>query len=226
MSGLEKLHRFTADPKYLNYIIKFVDQHVTADGDIHDFKGDSLDDIMAGTVIVAAYEMTGQERYHLAADKIREAFEEYPCNSDGGFWHARSLPHEMWIDGVFMGQMFLTRYGIVVGDQAYCFDQATRQIFTLASHCRQGGTGLFLHAYDEARNAAWADPVTGLSPEVWSEGLGCIGSTIAYGIDPCPGQANPSSRAHTTAWVQSHKIRFEYCSILVLLGQIFSLTRI
>jgi len=42
----------------------------------------------------------------------------------------------------------------------------------LASHCRKGDTGLFLHAYDEARNAAWADPVTGLSPEVWSEGLG------------------------------------------------------
>lgn len=172
LSGLEKLYRFTADPRYLNYIIKFVDQHVTADGDIRDFKGDSLDDIMAGTVIVAAYEMTGQERYRLAADKIRETFEDYPRNSDGGFWHARSLPHEMWIDGVFMGQMFLTRYGAVVGDQAYCFDQATQQILTLASHCRQGDTGLFLHAYDEARNAAWADPVTGLSPEVWSEGLG------------------------------------------------------
>jgi rhamnogalacturonyl hydrolase YesR len=169
---MEKLYQFTADPKYWNYVVKFVDQHVTKDGDIRDFKGDSLDDIMAGTVIVAVYEKTGQIKYRLAADKIREMFDDYPRNSDGGFWHARSLPHEMWIDGVFMGQMFLTRYGAVVGDQAHCFDEATRQILTLASHCRKGDTGLFLHAYDEAKNADWADPATGLSPEVWSEGLG------------------------------------------------------
>lgn len=172
LCGLEKLYQFTADPRYWNYILRFVDQHVTADGDIRDFKGDSLDDIMAGTVIVAAYEKTGQEKYRRAADKIRAAFEDYPRNSDGGFWHARRLRHEMWIDGVFMGQMFLTRYGAVVGDQVYCFDEAVRQIVTLANHCRQGDTGLFLHAYDEARAAAWADPATGLSPEVWSEGLG------------------------------------------------------
>jgi rhamnogalacturonyl hydrolase YesR len=78
----------------------------------------------------------------------------------------------MWIDGVFMGQMFLTRYGAAIGDQDYCFDEATRQILILASHCRKGDTGLFLHAWEESRSVAWADPVTGLSPEVWSEGLG------------------------------------------------------
>jgi rhamnogalacturonyl hydrolase YesR len=172
LSGLEKLYQFTADPRYWNYVVKFVDQHVTDDGDICGFKGDSLDDIMAGTVIVAVYDKTGQGKYRMAANKIRAAFDDYPRNSDGGFWHARSLPHEMWIDGVFMGQMFLTRYGAVVGDQAYCFDEAVRQVLTLADHCRKGDTGLFLHAYDEARAADWADPATGLSPEVWSEGLG------------------------------------------------------
>jgi len=128
--------------------------------------------MMAGTMVVAVYEHTADLKYRLAAAKIRQAFEDYPCNSDGGFWHARSLPHEMWIDGVFMGQMFLTRYGAVIGDRDYCFDEATRQILILASHCRKGDTGLFLHAYDESRNAAWTDPATGLSPEVWSEGLG------------------------------------------------------
>ena len=95
LSGMEKLYQFTADPRYWNYVQRFVDQHVTEDGDIHDFKGDSLDDIMAGTVIVAAYGKTGRKRYRLAADKVREAFEDYPRNSDGGFWHARRLSHEM-----------------------------------------------------------------------------------------------------------------------------------
>jgi rhamnogalacturonyl hydrolase YesR len=172
LCGFERLWEYTGDPRYLDYLKKFVDQHVAANGDIRDFTGESLDDMMAGTALVAAYERTGAQKYRLAADKIRASFEDYPRNSDGGFWHNRSLPYEMWIDGVFMGQMFLTRYGSAIGDRDYCFDEAARQILILASHCRKGDSGLFLHAYDESRSVAWADPATGLSPEVWSEGLG------------------------------------------------------
>ena len=133
LAGFEKLAAYTGDPRYWAYIQRFVDQHVTAEGDLRGFAGDSLDDIMAGTMVVAAYEHTGRKRYRLAARKIREAFapEDYPRNSDGGFWHGRSLPHEMWIDGVFMGGMFLTRYAAVVGDREDCFDEATRQIRSL-----------------------------------------------------------------------------------------------
>jgi rhamnogalacturonyl hydrolase YesR len=186
LCGLEKLHQFTADTRYWDYIQRFVDQHVAEDGSIRDFKGDSLDDIMAGTVIVAAYEKTGRIKYKRAADKVRAAFEDYPRNADSGFWHAQRLSHKMWIDGVFMGQLFLTRYGAVVGDRDYCYDEAVRQILTLANHCRKGDTGLFLHAYDEARAAAWADPETGLSPEVWSEGLGWYALILVETLDLMP----------------------------------------
>jgi rhamnogalacturonyl hydrolase YesR len=172
LCGFEKLWQYTGDPRYFAYIKRFVDQHVTAEGVIRDFTGDSLDDMMAGTAILAVYEQTHEQKYRLAADKIKAIFQEYPRNSDGGFWHARRLPHEMWIDGVFMGQMFLTRYGAVIGDRDYCFAEATRQILTFASRCRKGDSGLFFHAYDESCSVAWADPSTGLSPEVWSEGLG------------------------------------------------------
>jgi len=172
LSGFEMLYQYTGEHKYLDYVLRFVDQHVGERGDIRGFTGHDLDNMMAGTAVIAAYEKTGQDKYRLAAQKIREAFNDYPRNSDGGFWHSRALPHEMWIDGVFMGQMFLTRYGVAIGDQAYCFHEAARQILILARHCRKEDSGLFLHAYDEARHAAWADPVTGLSPEVWSEGLG------------------------------------------------------
>lgn len=178
LAGFEKLAAYTGDPRYWAYIQRFVDQHVTAEGDLRGFAGDSLDDIMAGTMVVAAYEHTGKRRYRLAAHKVREAFGDYPRNSDGGFWHSRSLPHEMWIDGVFMGGMFLTRYAAVVGGED-CFDEATRQIRIFASHCRKGQSGLFLHAYDESRSVFWADPLTGVSPEVWSEGLGWYALILA-----------------------------------------------
>lgn len=172
LCGFEKLWAITGDHRYFDYLKKFVDQHVTEDGDILDFTGESLDDMMAGTTIVAVYQHTREEKYRRAAEKVREKFNDYPRNLDGGFWHGRALPHEMWIDGVFMGQMFLTRYGAAIGDADCCFDEATRQILILAQHCLAGDSGLYLHAYDESRSVMWADPVTGLSPEVWSEGQG------------------------------------------------------
>ncbi len=186
LAGFEKLWRYTGDARYLAYVRRFVDQHVTAEGEVRDFTGESLDDIMAGTVIVAMYEVTGERRYRIAADRVRAAFEDYPRNSDGGFWHNRRLPGEMWIDGVFMGQMFLTRYGKGIGDAEYCFAEAARQIETLASHCLKGDSGLYLHGYDEVRRASWADPETGLSPEVWSEGLGWYALILAETLDLLP----------------------------------------
>lgn len=185
--GFEKLYESTRDPKYFAYIKKYVDAHVTADGDVPAFTGESLDDIMAGTAIVIVYEKTREERYKRAAEKIRLSFNDYPRNFGGGFWHARHLPHEMWIDGVFMGQMFLTRYGAAIGDRTACFDEAVRQIGCIAERLAKGNSGLYLHAYDEARKVSWADKTTGLSSDVWSEGLGwyalVLAETLAL-IDP------------------------------------------
>ena len=155
LTGFEKLWKLTGDPRYFAYIKKFVDQHVGADGSIRGFTGESLDDMMAGTMVVAMYVHTHEGKYRLAAMKIRESFRDYPRNLDEGFWHGRSLPHEMWIDGVFMGGMFLSRYAAVMDDAA-AFDEVTRQILIFASHCRKGDSGLFLHAYDESRSVFWA----------------------------------------------------------------------
>jgi len=187
LAGFEKLHESTGDQKYFDYIRKYVDAQVTADGEVPAFTGESLDDMMAGTAIVAVFQKTGETRLRRAAERIRRSFDDYPRNSDGGYWHARSLPHEMWIDGVFMGQMFLTRYGTAVGDWEACFDEAVRQIGIMADRLGKGNSGLLLHGYDEARKAAWADRVTGLSTDVWSEGLGwyalVLAETLAL-IDP------------------------------------------
>ncbi len=183
--GMERLWQATGDGRYWAYMKRFVDAHVTPAGDLLDFEGDSLDDIMAGTVIAAAYEREGAARYRRAAERVRAAFDDYPRNSDGGFWHGRALPYEMWIDGVFMGGMFLARYGRVCGD-AWCLDELARQIRALATHCHVPATGLYLHAWDEARAASWADRTTGLSSEIWSEGLGWYALILVEALEALP----------------------------------------
>jgi rhamnogalacturonyl hydrolase YesR len=83
---------------------------------------------------------------------------------------------QMWIDGIFMGEMFLLRYGKSIGDRAYCWDEVTKQITLFAKRAERDHSGLYLHGYFESGHGGnvpnWADSKTGLSREVWSEGLG------------------------------------------------------
>ena len=168
--GMEALYRYTGDNTYSDYIMSYADTHVSPNGGLLKFDGSSMDDMMSGAIIVWAYTQTKAEKYKKACYTIRRAFDDYPRNSDNGFWHSRKTPGQMWVDGVFMGQMFLTKYGHYIDDSKYCFDEAAKQLKVIYDRCNKDG--LILHAYSEDRQAKWADKQTGLSPEVWSEGLG------------------------------------------------------
>jgi len=184
--GFEMLYRSTGDKKYFDYIKNYIDQFVDEDGNFQavvNARGqtntpvfNNLDNMMTGNSLVMLYETTKDERYKKATEKIRRVFDTYPRNGDGGFWHNQRMNGQMWIDGIFMGQMFLTRYGKSIGDSQYCWDEATKQLSVFAKRAERGDSGLLLHGYFESghggRVPGWADPQTGLSSEVWSEGLG------------------------------------------------------
>ena len=183
--GFEMLYRVTGDKRYLGYMRRYIDQFVDDRGN---YTGDSLtnlDNLMTGTSIAALYEHTRDERYQTAARQFRRVFDTYP-RSDGQFWHGNKSPN-MWIDGIFMGQMFLLRYGRVIGDATYCYDEVARQITAFAKHCAKGNTGLYYHAWTEApEKTKWANPANGLSPEVWSEGLGWYALVLAEALAEFP----------------------------------------
>lgn len=169
--AFERLYQATGDRMYLDFMKAYIDNFVNEDGMFSGDKLTNLDNLMTGVTIIALYEHTKEEKYRKAAEQFRRAFDNYP-RSDGQFWHGSSSPN-MWIDGVFMGQMFLIRYGHSIGDTEYCYNEASKQIITCAKHLKKEDSGLYLHAWTEKpENTVWADPITGLSPEVWSEGLG------------------------------------------------------
>jgi rhamnogalacturonyl hydrolase YesR len=184
--GFELLSRATGDPKYFDYTKRYIDEFVDADGNfrgVANFKGatntpsfGNLDNMMTGNTLIWMYEATRDPRYKTAADKIRRALDHYPRNTNGGFWHNERMNGQMWIDGVFMGEMFVTRYGKSIGDREYCWNEAAQQLGLYAKLAAQGDSGLLRHGFFEPGHGGsvprWADPQTGLSPEVWSEGLG------------------------------------------------------
>jgi unsaturated rhamnogalacturonyl hydrolase len=172
--GMSKVYEQTRDPRYLAYIRRWVDAYVNDQGQLgwDQERSHNLDYIQPGMLILFLYEQTGAEKYRKAAATVRAAIDKVPRNAEGGFWHKGIHPNEMWIDGIYMGQPFLVRYGKLFGDAAFCNDTAVFQATLVAKHAFDERTGLLFHAWDQDRNAKWANPRTGVSPEIWSRGMG------------------------------------------------------
>ncbi len=186
MFAMEKMWRKSeGDSTFFRYIRKYVDKQVDEKGNIPDFKDDALDNFLPGYSILFMYEQTHLEKYKIAATKIHDAFASYPRTSDGLFWHNRAMKSQAWVDGVFMGQIFLARYAIVLGDKEAAFDEVVKQMTLIAAHC-QKENGLLLHGWDESKQAGWANKSTGLAAEVWSEGLGWYAVLMADVFDFLP----------------------------------------
>ena len=183
--GFIKLYEKTGEERYRQYVESYGRRHVQEDGSVPGFRGDSLDDIMPGSVLCWLYEKTKDPRYEKACRSIRKSFDDYPRLYEGSFYHAKGLTGQLWVDGLFMGGMFLLRYGKVFGDRT-CFDEVVKQLTLAFKYCRKDSTGLLYHAYDETGRTSWSSPVDGRSREVWSEGLGWYALILAEAADILP----------------------------------------
>ena len=172
--GMSKMYESTRDQRYLNFIRRWVDGYVNDQGVLgwDQTRTHNLDYIQPGMLILFLYEQTGHPKYKTAAKTVRDAFDRIPKNADGGYWHKGIYPNEMWIDGIYMGEPFLVRYGRLFNDAEFCNNMAVFQAKLAAEHCLDDTTGLLYHAWDQDKNAAWADPKTGRSPVIWSRGMG------------------------------------------------------
>ena len=90
------------------------------------------------------------------------------------------------LDGAFMGQTFLHRYGQKFGgvDEVYADDEGTQQIIIQFGHLKDAVSGLLWHAYDEERDASWPfAPGTSHSQEFWCRAMGWYGMAIVEVLD-------------------------------------------
>lgn len=195
--GQYLVYKRTADPRYLQYIKAWLDSHVdengvvtntNAEGKKTEIKFENLDSMLPGNLLLLMYQETKDNKYKLAADRIRIRFNTYPRTKDGGFWHANTKSREwqLWGDGVFMSMPFLVRHGIMFGDSQYAFDEATKQLTIYASHLNDPKTGLMFHAYDESGQTAWADKTTKHSAYFWCRAMGWFGMTLIEVLELLP----------------------------------------
>ncbi|WP_274651154.1 glycoside hydrolase family 88/105 protein [Paenibacillus humicola] len=171
LSGMEKCWRQTGKPEYLNYIKRWVDSQILADGSIKKHKSDELDDIQPGVLLFNLYEQTKDERYKNALYTLVSLLKTWPTNASGGFWHKGHYPNQMWLDGLYMAGPIAAQFAKTFGESEY-FDRMADQAILMAEHTHDPNTGLMYHGWDETKTAKWADPVTGLAPEFWGRAIG------------------------------------------------------
>lgn len=187
MTAMEKLYKETNDQKYLDYIITFADFMVEEDGSIKTYKKSdyNIDRVNGGKFLIGLYEETGEEKYKLALEELRDQMREHPRNSEGGFWHKKVYPHQMWLDGIYMGSPFLAQYAATY-DEPELFDDVARQFQLIDKYTYSEDTGLYHHAYDESKEQRWADPETGLSTNYWGRSIGWLSMAVVDALDYMP----------------------------------------
>ena len=167
--GMEALYAMTGEKKYFDYIKDAMDTFVTDEsGAIRDYTLDefNLDYICNGRQLLYLYKATGDEKYLRAADVLRDQLRRQPRTSDGGFWHKKCYPYQMWLDGLHMSAPFYVEYCLMAEDDAGIRD-AAKQLQLAYEHTYEPKTRLNHHGWDESRAQQWSDPETGRSAHAW-----------------------------------------------------------
>jgi unsaturated rhamnogalacturonyl hydrolase len=179
--------KHTGDKTYFDYARSYSDSIVGPHGMIKTYSVEAynIDMVNPGKIFFPLYKETGDDKYKKAAATIRDQLRTHPRTSEGGFWHKRRYPHQMWLDGLYMGTPFLAQYAKDFNEPA-TFDDAVKQITLMARHTYDPKTGLYYHAWDESKEQRWANKETGQSPHFWARSIGWFGMALVDAMDHLP----------------------------------------
>lgn len=163
----------TEDSALLRYVQQFADYFILPDGSInvYDQNKYNIDHVAGGNFLFTLDRIDHHPEYGKAITLLRNQLLTQPRTSEGGFWHKKVYPHQMWLDGLYMGEPFYARYATEY-HQPELFDDIALQFLTIDRHTADKRTGLNYHGWDESREQQWADSLTGCSPHFWSRSLG------------------------------------------------------
>ena len=180
--GMEALYAMTGEKKYFDYIKDAMDTFVTDEsGAIRDYTLDefNLDYICNGRQLLYLYKATGDKKYLRAADVLRDQLRRQPRTSDGGFWHKKCYPYQMWLDGLHMSAPFYVEYCLMAEDDAAGIRDAAKQLQLAYEHTYEPKTRLNHHGWDESRAQQWSNPESGRSAHAWGRTMLSSGGWVS-----------------------------------------------
>ena len=186
LGALLEMTEITGDSRFADFVEYFVDSFVSEDGSIRTFQAEkqTLDDINEGKVLFPLYRKTGKEKYRRAMDTLQRALDAQPRTYEGSWWHKKIYPHQVWLDGIYMAQVFRTLYEKHAGKGDY--SDVITQIRVVRNRMFDEKKRLYYHGYDASKTVFWADKKTGLSQSFWLRAMGWFAAALVDIADILP----------------------------------------
>ena len=178
MIALLNMHKITGQKRYYDFAENFLDYYVFEDGSLRGFAEEdyNLDNICEGRVLFDVYNMSGKEKYRKAIETLYGQIQRQPRTHEGNFWHKAIYPNQVWLDGLYMAQVFYSRYTTdFEGGKNY--EDIRRQFRTVREKMFDPTTGLYRHGYDASHTAFWAGE-DGCSKNPWLRSLGWFSAAL------------------------------------------------
>lgn len=178
MTALLNLYRITGEQKYYDFAENFLSYYVNDDGSLLGYKeGDyNLDNICEGRVLFDVYDISRKEKYRKAIDTLYSQIKNQPRTCEGSFWHKAIYPDQVWLDGLYMAQVFYTCYTTRF-DEKRGYGDILKQFKTVRARMFDEKTGLYRHGYDASKKAFWAGD-DGRSKNPWLRSLGWFSAAL------------------------------------------------
>jgi len=190
LMGLWKLYEKTGNKAYYDYVKKWVDTMIDANGNInYTFGGTAVrdphiqDTMQPAALLFGLYAKTKDPRYLTAMKNMRTVFDTMSVNPLGAWWHKPTYPNQQWLDSTYMSLPFLSKYAALYaekatpGDSAVAFNMVTKQIKLMSDWTFNPTKKLYYHAWNGAPDGIWlglkSPPLTGdvTSPVLWSRSI-------------------------------------------------------
>ncbi|AUS04342.1 glycoside hydrolase family 88/105 protein [Pseudotamlana carrageenivorans] len=192
LDAAARVYEQTKNEKIYQYIYDYADEMIDSTGTILTYKlsNQNLDMIKSGDVLLYLYPKTKEQRFLTAMETLNSQMESQPTTSEGGYWHKKIYPYQMWLDGLYMAEPFHLRYAkTYIEDEAkkkHIYDDVVLQFDLIQKHSQDKETGLLYHGWDESKEQRWANKDTGNSQHFWSRGMGWYGMAMVDVLDDLP----------------------------------------
>mgnify|MGYP004635528765 CR=1 FL=1 len=192
LRGIQVVFKRDGKAEYNQYIIDWI-ASVTDENGIpnHEKHGwlskDSLDFRQPGDLFFDCYEETKDPKYLNGLDYLFQDMKHFKRTTNGCFYHSLDGRHDgqVYVDGLYMAGPESVKYAVLRKDPEL-LDIAMKQPILMWETMRDETTGLLRHAWDESKEAGWADNETGLSGFVWSRAIGWYAAAITQMYEAAP----------------------------------------
>lgn len=186
LEAIEQMWYATGDPKYFRHIQKGMDHWIDENGNHKDYHLEeyNIDHVTPALAMMTLYRVTGQDKYKKMVELFRSQLKTHPRTNEGGFWHKKIYPYQMWLDGLYMGEPFYAEYSLVFGEDNW--NDIANQFVWMEKHALDPKTGLLYHGWDESKQQRWANKTTGQSPHFWGRAMGWYAMAIVDTLEHFP----------------------------------------